>query len=181
MDSQKKINVLIKIAHALNTANVTWALGGSMLLYLQNVTTEFHDIDLMVKCEQADTAKAILVKMGSLIPSKPKARFQTKTFLEFVIDGVDVDVMAGFVIVSNGIAHDCSLRKEDIAGYITLGNEKIPLQPVALWRRYYDLMGNTAKVQLIDATTNRNPAEKTNTLADDRIAGNYNSGPPSIR
>ena len=159
MDTQKKIDVLIKIARALNAADITWAIGGSMLLYLENITTEFNDIDIMVHSEQADTARVILLQMGVLIPSETKDKFRTKTFLEFVIDGVDVDVMAGFVIVSDGIAHDCALRTEEITGHITIGNEAIPVQPVALWRKYYALMGNTEKVRLIDATSRTGSVE----------------------
>ena len=159
MDTQKKIDVLIKIARALNAADITWAIGGSMLLYLENITKEFNDIDIMVHSEHADAAKAVLLQMGSLIPSETKTKFRTKTFLEFVIDGVDVDVMAGFVIVSDGIAHDCALRAEDISGYITIGNEPIPVQPVALWRKYYALMGNTEKVRLIDAMSRTGSTE----------------------
>ena len=33
--------------------NVEWALGASMLLYIKEITTEFHDIDLMVSTDDA--------------------------------------------------------------------------------------------------------------------------------
>ena len=36
-------------------------------------------------------------------------RYRTRCFLEFTIRGVDVDVMAGFVILENGQEHDLSL------------------------------------------------------------------------
>ena len=45
---EKKIELLQKIAHRLNEAHVQWALGASMLLYFKSITSEFHDIDLMV-------------------------------------------------------------------------------------------------------------------------------------
>ena len=70
--------------------------------------------------------------------------------MEFVIDGVDVDVMAGFSIVSDGMAHDCSLQKEQIVETFMLDGEVIPLQSVELWRRYYALMGRSSKVDMID-------------------------------
>ena len=43
----KKIELLKKIALRFNDANITWALGASMLLYFKKITIEFHDIDLM--------------------------------------------------------------------------------------------------------------------------------------
>ena len=48
MEKQKKIELLQKIAHRLNEVHVQWALGASMLLYFKSITSEFHDIDLMV-------------------------------------------------------------------------------------------------------------------------------------
>ena len=42
---QKKIELLQKIAHRFNEANIEWALGASMLLYFKGILSEFHDID----------------------------------------------------------------------------------------------------------------------------------------
>ena len=38
----KKIELLKKIALRFNDANITWALGASMLLYFKKITIEFH-------------------------------------------------------------------------------------------------------------------------------------------
>ena len=45
---KEKLELLEKIAYYFNKENVEWALGASMLLYFKGITTEFHDIDLMV-------------------------------------------------------------------------------------------------------------------------------------
>lgn len=45
------------------------------------------------------------------------ASFKTRHFHHYQIEGVDFDVMAGFVIVSKGIAYECPLHKEDITLY----------------------------------------------------------------
>lgn len=67
-----------------------------------------------------------------------------------MIDGVEVDMMAGFVIVRDGVDYDCSLLPEQVAEYIQLKGETIPLQSLDDWRRYYELMGRTEKVKLIE-------------------------------
>ncbi len=154
METERKLEVLAAIARKLNARGVTWAVGGSMLLYFKHITSEFHDIDLLVTNEDAETAKEILLGMGTFVPSKAKPQYRTKTFLEFVVNGVEVDVLAGFAIVKDGTEHDCSLKKSDILEYITVCNEKIPLHSVALWRRYYELMGNESKVRMIDGMHN---------------------------
>ena len=69
--------------------------------------------------------------------------------MEFIIDGVDVDVMAGFTIVNNGSLIDCSLKNEEIVEFYDLEGVKIPLQSVEIWCKYYELMGRKDRVNMI--------------------------------
>lgn len=146
----KKLEVLSRIAHTLNESHVLWAVGGSMLLYFKGKTDVFHDIDLMVGERDIEKAKSLLLLMGTLSPQNPDNQYKTRHFLEFNIDGIDVDVMAGFVIVNNGKDYDCSLSAEQVAEHIPLNGEMIPLQALSDWRKYYELMGRTSKVEMID-------------------------------
>ena len=113
-EKQKKTELLQKIAHRLNEAHVQWALGASMLLYFKGITSDFHDIDLMVTDCDAECVRTILSEMGESFPSAsiPNPMYRAKTFMEFFIDSVEVDVMAGFAIVKDGKVYDCALRKE---------------------------------------------------------------------
>ncbi len=63
---QKKIELLQKIAHRSNEANIEWALGASMLLYFKGIISEFHDIDLMISVHDAEQVRTILSEMGEL-------------------------------------------------------------------------------------------------------------------
>ena len=119
MEKQKKIELLQKIAHRLNEAHVQWALGASMLLYFKGITSEFHDIDLLVSEHDAECVRRILSEMGELCPPDPMPNpmYRTKAFMEFLIDSIEVDVMAGFVIVHEGTVYDCSLRRGENAAW----------------------------------------------------------------
>ena len=75
--------------------------------------------------------------------------------MEFLIDSVEVDVMAGFAIVKDGKVYDCALRKEQIVEKIPLGTEVIPLQSPLLWCKYYRLMGRTEKAEMIEKAMER--------------------------
>ena len=152
----KKIELLKKIALRFNDANITWALGASMLLYFKKITIEFHDIDLMIANEDVESVQKILSKMGEIQPPNPNSKYKTKSFMEFIIDSIDVDVMAGFSIVSDGKVHDCSLHKEQIVEWMTLENTKIPLQSPILWCEYYRLMGRKEKVDVIESALANN-------------------------
>lgn len=90
----------------------------------------FPRIDLMVADHDAECVRTILSEMGASFPSDsiPNPMYRTKTFMEFLIDSVEVDVMAGFAIVKDGKVYDCALRKEQIVEKIPLGTEVIPLQ-----------------------------------------------------
>ena len=63
---QKKIELLQKIEHRFNEANIEWALGASMLLYFKGIISEFHDIDLMISVHDAEQVRTILSEMGEL-------------------------------------------------------------------------------------------------------------------
>ena len=93
--------------------------------------------------------------LGAPAPSDPNAQYRTRCFLEFTVRGVDVDVMAGFVILENGQEHDCALKPEQVAEHILVRGEDIPLQSLEDWRRYYAWMGRTSKVAMIDGKTMR--------------------------
>ena len=149
---KEKLELLEKIAYYFNKENVEWALGASMLLYFNGITTEFHDIDLMVSIDDAKKVKDILLGMGKIQESNQNqdSIYRTKIFMEFVIDDIDVDVMAGLAIIYEGKLYDCSLSKEQIVEKIKLGKELVPLQSPQLWCKYYQLMGRKEKVKMIE-------------------------------
>lgn len=151
MDVINKINLLKIIANEFNEAGVTWSLGGSMLLYFKGITKEFNDIDILIIDKDVLKVKKIMTKLkAELQPFTPKTKYKTKIFLEYKISGIDLDIMAGFTIVNNGIDYDCSLKPNQIIEYYDLDGEKIPLQSIDLWLKYYKLMGRESKVSMIE-------------------------------
>lgn len=150
MSVEKKLAVLTKIGEALNEEQIVWAVGGSLLLYLKGKAAMFRDIDIMVTEADVKRLKEILEQYGVLAPPNPNALYKTRYFYEFTIDGVEVDVMAGFVIVHEGKEYDCSLQPKSITKYFLINDVEIPLQSLEDWRRYYVLMGRTERVEMID-------------------------------
>ena len=150
--TEEKISLLKRIAHRLNEAQVEWCLGASMMLYFKEIVSEFHDIDLMISVDDVEVVESILSEMGTLCPSDqvPNPMYQTKCFMEYVIDASDVDVMAGFAIVREGEVYDCSLCTDQITDQLMLEDEVIPMQSPRLWCTYYRLMGRNAKADLIE-------------------------------
>ena len=146
-----KLNLLSQIAKELNEKNVTWAVGASVLLYFKGITSEFNDIDIMIAEEDVETVKEALLSFGKMQAPNPNVEYKTKYFLEFQIDGVDIDVMAGFIIIDNGGEYYFPLYKEHIKEFTEIDGIKIPLQSLEEWRTFYQLMGRYEKVNMIDA------------------------------
>lgn len=149
MDTEQKFKVLKKIATELNEMNIRYAIGGLLLLYFKGITDVFQDIDLMVVEEDAEKTKACLCTMGKLQPAYLNSTYHTRHFYEFVIDGVDIDVMSDMIIVRDGKEYNCSLDADKITDFIDMDGVRIPLQSVSDWYQYYMWMGRDEKVEMI--------------------------------
>ncbi|MDO7977814.1 hypothetical protein [Oceanotoga teriensis] len=150
MEINKKLKILSKIGKELNNAHITWAIGASLLLYLKGFLDDFQDIDIIIAEKDISKTKKILLKLGKLEPENPNIKYKTKKFLEFKVDCLDIDIIAGFTIVNNNQNFYFPLKQEDIKDYIEINGINIPLQSVNEWRNYYSLMGRTEKVKIID-------------------------------
>lgn len=148
---EQKMAVLEKIAGRMNEAGVLWCVGASLDLYFHGLTDHFHDIDIMTGTDGISAVIRIMDGLGTRQPASPDGKYKTKYFLEYIVEDVEVDIMAGFAIVADGTEHDCSLTHDQIEKQITVGREEVPLQRLGLWKRYYRLMGRTDKVRLLEA------------------------------
>lgn len=150
MDIPHKLKVLEKIAKEFNEKKIDWAVGASLLLYFKGISDVFNDIDIMVSEKDVDKVKKILLPLGEGKERIPNEEYKTKWFLEYSIDGVEFDIMAGFIIVFEGKDYYFPIEETNTADFTFLNGTKIPLQSVSEWRNYYYLMERTKKVKMID-------------------------------
>lgn len=149
MNQQEKHAVLARIARSFNEAGIRWAVGASLMLCLRGISPDFNDIDLLVAEADLCRAKQILLGMGELHPSAPNPDFCTKHFLEFKIDGLGVDLLAGFAVRKDGVVYSFPLEpRHDSA--IVLG-ETVPMESLERWQDCYQAMGRSQKQQLVEA------------------------------
>lgn len=151
-DIEKKLHTLARIAEGLNGAGAVWCVGASLLLYFHGIVTDFHDIDIMVALDDADAAERVLNTLGQKQSFHAHPQYGTKRFCEYIIDGVEVDMMAGFSIIAGGREHDCSLTAAQTEGFVRVEGQSVPLHSLGLWKRYYRLMGRADKVRLLADT-----------------------------
>ena len=149
---EHKLTVLCRIAEQFNRSNISWAVGASGMLCLNGIADTFHDLDLMVDEAHIEEAKAILDTMGTLQPRIPNPNFKTKHFLEYVIDDVEADVIAGFIITKEGIDHHLPFDASHIERIVTVNGQQIPLQSRSDWQHYYTLLDRPHKAQMCAET-----------------------------
>lgn len=134
-------NCLIKIAKELNAQNIGWALGASMLLYYKGLIPKANDLDLVIALDDVERAEHVLTSLGKKQPENPHSDYATRYFGEFIIEGVDVDVIAGFRIVTGDTTIEYVPDPKTFETLVLQG-ETIHLCPLEDWYVLYLLMSN---------------------------------------
>lgn len=86
------------IAKKLRNTPIIWGVGGSILCHQYGLVEKPHDIDLLIDLDGAKHLEKSLGCLGDKQFSPPNLRYLTEYFVEFVINGVEVDVMGGLAM-----------------------------------------------------------------------------------
>lgn len=138
------IQTLVKIANELNHLNVHWALGGSFMLFRHGLTEKAHDLDLMVDIEHYEIADAVLSSLGTKLKKREEKSpvYLTEHFIEYVIDGIDVDLMAGFQIAHQQGVYRYSFDELSTPESNIIRGTKINYATLEDWYVLYQLMSH---------------------------------------
>ena len=141
-------NALLDIANTLNSRNITWGLGGSLLLFIKGYKTNVNDIDIIVHSKDLKDLKEVISKYE--INEKEKtAKFLTNHFYTFNIKSINIDVMVGFV-VKNEFNIFAFREKEISTSKICIDGENIYLSSVSEWKKAYTAMNRIDKISLLN-------------------------------
>ena len=146
---EEKLKVLSKIAESFNKANIHWAVGGSLLLYLKGITDRFNDIDLLIYNDHARKAMELMMELGQMRVLDRNC-YRAEHFYIFDVDEVEVDIMGDYYVPKNGMEERIALDKDADIEWMHLGSQMVPLDSISMWRRHYDVMGRKNKVDMID-------------------------------
>ncbi|MCX6084553.1 MAG: hypothetical protein NT102_06275 [Caldiserica bacterium] len=145
-------DALVEIGRALNQAGAHWGVGASVLLYYHCLVEKPHDIDIMIAEADADMVAAVLDGIGSETPGDPgRSLYSTTRFLEYLVDGTEVDIMAGFAIKHIGGTYVLPFDDWLVATTRTESGVTIQFMSLEDWYVIYQLIpGREAKVKLIE-------------------------------
>jgi DNA-3-methyladenine glycosylase I len=144
-----KARVLARIGRALEAAGILWAVGGSAMLYRHGIVDDFHDLDLVVGAQDAQKADAVLSALGTVQEKAPSDTFASDFYRSYEIEGVEVDAMAGMVIISDGRPCRYLFDEDSITGRWPVNGVHIPLAALEDWYILYLLMGRAEKAERI--------------------------------
>ncbi|MCS5421229.1 MULTISPECIES: hypothetical protein [Psychrilyobacter] len=142
--------ILKKIAKLLNDQNINWAVGASIMLNYYGIIQGPRDIDILIDLKDLNKLDNVLSKIGEKKERLPNKIYKTRYFYEYVIDGIEIDVMGGLCICFNGKDHPFDFTRDSIGDFMEIDNIKIPLAKLSDWYKIYKLLPDREdKVTLI--------------------------------
>jgi len=158
-------NTLSCIGKKLNEEGIVWGVGASILLNHYGLVDKPNDIDILVELKLIEKADKVLKSMGEKIAGEKSDTYSTEYFYEYVVNGFDVDVMAGLSInYENGIFR--YIFDESLISQIKIINGvNIPLTSLEDWYVIYQLIPNREiKVCMIESYLLSNGIENPHLL-----------------
>ncbi|NDW19711.1 hypothetical protein D0T53_12430 [Dysgonomonas sp. 216] len=141
---------LVEIAKALNTSEILWSVGASVLLYKYGLTSTPKDIDISVSVQDISIADKILSSMGEKMKEKKSEIYLTEYFYEYIINGINVDLMAGFKIKTKVGVFEYQYDKLSVPHLFEIDGILTPFSTLEEWYVLYQLMPDKeAKVRAI--------------------------------
>ncbi|MFT8314584.1 MAG: nucleotidyltransferase family protein [Clostridium sp.] len=136
------LDTLSYIGEKLNKGSVLWGVGGSILLNHYRLIDKPNDIDILVDLNDIEKADRILKSIGEKKVWEKSNTYSTKYFYEYVVNGFEVDVMAGLSINHKEGMYRYFFDNKSILQTIKINNIDIPLTSLEDWYVIYQLMPN---------------------------------------
>jgi hypothetical protein len=146
----KNINEVIKgltlLAGKLNSAEIKWSLGGSLLLYFKGLISEANDIDIVVH-EDDYLALLEVLDQYDYTYMEPNELYLTEHFFSLRSNDIEVDIMINFKVQNESLTYNYPFN---IKEQISIDNTLIFLASLDEWHNAYKAMGRDDKVRLIE-------------------------------
>lgn len=144
-------NTLSYIGKRLNEADITWAVGGSILLNKFGFIDKPKDIDIFISIDDIEKADEILKSIGEKKEWKNDSTYSTKYFYEYIVNEVDVDVMSGLAMNHSNGTFRYIFDKNSISDFKIINGVNIPFTSLEDWYVIYQLIPNReVKVEMIE-------------------------------
>lgn len=130
------------IGESLENENITWGVGGSLLLSFYQLIDKPNDIDILVTESNAAELNEIMLSIGKPKEAKATNPFRTTIFSKYTIDDIGIDIMGGFAVQHNNGVYRLVLQQDSIVDYKKINGVNIPLCSLEDWYILYWLIPN---------------------------------------
>jgi len=138
-------DTLSYIGKKLNEESIVWGIGASILLNNYGLIDKPNDIDILVDIKNIEKLDLILREIGEKKTREKTDTYSTTYFYEYVVDGFDVDVMAGLKINHADGIYKYDFDKNSITDIKKINEVNIPLTSLEDWYVIYQLIPNREK------------------------------------
>ncbi len=144
-------NTLAYLGEKLNKSNIVWGVGASILLNQFGFIDDPNDIDILVDINDIDRTDDILKSIGVRKKLERVDVYSTEYFYEYIINQVDVDVMAGLRINHKSGVFKYVFDYNSISEYRKINGIDIPFTSLEDWYVIYQLIPRRElKVNMIE-------------------------------
>ncbi len=141
VEYEERKNALLEIVDAFN--GIGYGIICSFNLFLRGIVDDFHDFDLLVDIKDIHKVKNIMEIMGAeLIETGGNGYCESDQYLHYQLGRVDVDIIAGFRVVTFNTEILYKFNSDEISTY-TIYEEKelkIPIVPTEAMYLLYAMM-----------------------------------------
>ncbi|KMK76943.1 hypothetical protein AB990_07950 [Alkalihalobacillus pseudalcaliphilus] len=142
---------LLKICKRIPGHQISWAVGGSLMLQMEGLVDVARDIDILVDEKCVKTMIQFLKDIGTEHTALSKDPYRTKVFKKYQIGEVEVDLMSGFALRHDEGIYEASFPKQAIRILELQDGQVAPFCYLEDWYVLYMLMPNKGeKVMLIE-------------------------------
>lgn len=151
------LDTLAFLAKEMNKRNITWGLGGSLLLHFHQLVDHPNDIDLLVDEKHAIDLIEIIHSLGEPIEAVSKSPFFTTYFAKSKVNTTEIDIMGGFCIQHSEGMYKLLFDEKSITDFVKVDDIDIPMAALEDWYILYQLIPNKQdKVDVLDSYFRKN-------------------------
>lgn len=140
MINENQKSVLQRIATEFSNHELTWALGGPVLLGIQGVFDAVEPIGIMITSQGVKKADEILCDMGEKQPRIPASGYISQFFHVYIIDGVQFSLICGMAVRNKGYLFSYNFNKDAIVNMAKIGDVYVPCTSLEDWWILYQMI-----------------------------------------
>jgi hypothetical protein len=135
-------NKIAQIAKEINKQGIRWAVGASVMLYFHGLIDNPNDLDILVHESDAEQLDELLKKLGVRSNKEYKETFATKYFYNYMVEGIEIDLIGGFIINHAEGKYKLTFDSDTIVEFKVINGINIPLSSLEDWYVIYQLIPN---------------------------------------